>query len=302
MFEIIQREAIYLWYYLDIQFRQIIGYWAIGIIIGSVISVFGKEKINALMDKLYNSKLGNLGIIPAALIGIASPLCMYGTVPIVASLIKKGIREDWIVSFMMCSVLLNPQLLIFTGALGGDMVILRTVSGLLCGLLAGMLVRIFYRDKPFYKLTAFDKMSNRDTDPNIIFRLIRNIGRNIRATGLYFLVGILLAALFQRYVPSDFIDTLFGQRGFGVLVAATIGVPMYVCGGGNIPLISSWMLQGMTMGGAIAFMTSGQSMKITNLGAVKIILGVKHFAFYIIYIMGFAYLSGILIDLIVKVK
>jgi len=296
--DVLQREAIYLWYYIDIQLRQMVGYWALGILIGSAISVFGKDRINAMMERLQHSRLSNWGILPAPLLGIASPLCMYGTAPIVASLIKKGMREDWIVSFMICSILLNPQLLIFTGTLGSTIVALRIVCGLVSGLLAGVLVRIFFREKPFYQLAVFEKLTNRDNDPNMILKLLKNIGRNIRGTGPYFLLGIFLAAVFQRYVPPESIDALYGQRGFGVLVATTIGVPMYVCGGGNIPLISSWMMQGMTIGGAIAFMTSGQSMKITNLGAVKIILGAKHFAVYIIYTMGFAFLSGVLTDFI----
>ena len=35
MIEWIRREAIYLWYYLDIQVRQIAPYWALGILLGS---------------------------------------------------------------------------------------------------------------------------------------------------------------------------------------------------------------------------------------------------------------------------
>jgi uncharacterized membrane protein YraQ (UPF0718 family) len=198
---------------------------------------------------------------------------------------------------MICSILLNPQLLIYTGALGTAAVILRFVCGLSCGLLSGVLVRVFFNDRPLYRLTAFEKTADRDIDPVIAIRLLKNIGRNIRATGPFFLIGILLAALFQRYVPSDTVDALFSRPGFGVLAAATVGVPTYACGGGNIPLIGMWMLRGMTTGGALAFMTSGQSMKITNLGAVKIILGVKHFILYIFYCMGFAILSGMLIDL-----
>lgn len=40
MAESIGREFIYLWYYFDIQFRQIFFYWVLGIFIGSVVSVF----------------------------------------------------------------------------------------------------------------------------------------------------------------------------------------------------------------------------------------------------------------------
>ena len=37
---ILRREFIYIWYYFEIQFRQIFLYWVIGIVIGSCISVF----------------------------------------------------------------------------------------------------------------------------------------------------------------------------------------------------------------------------------------------------------------------
>ena len=36
-----------------------------------------------------------------------------------------------------------------------------------------------------------------------------------------------------------------GNEAFGVLMAATVGVPMYACGGGTIPLLQQWLLDGM---------------------------------------------------------
>jgi uncharacterized membrane protein YraQ (UPF0718 family) len=127
---------------------------------------------------------------------------------------------------------------------------------------------------------------------------MKNIIRNIKATGGYFLVGIILSVLFQRYVPADAFADLFGnQRGFGVLIAATIGVPLYVCGGGTIPLLAEWLQSGMSMGAASAFMITGPATKITNLGAVKIVLGMKRFILYITYVILFAVAEGIVIDL-----
>jgi uncharacterized membrane protein YraQ (UPF0718 family) len=43
-------------------------------------------------------------------------------------------------------------------------------------------------------------------------------------------------------------------------------------------------------------MITGPATKITNLGAMKIVLGAKRFALYIAFSMAFALLSGILID------
>jgi uncharacterized membrane protein YraQ (UPF0718 family) len=87
-----------------------------------------------------------------------------------------------------------------------------------------------------------------------------------------------------------------GNRGFGLLMAATIGVPLYMCGGGTIPLLQQWLASGMSMGSAAAFMITGPATKITNLGAVKIVLGIKHFLFYLAFTILFALTSGFLVD------
>lgn len=141
-----------------------------------------------------------------------------------------------------------------------------------------------------------------DTDPNLLLRLIKNVGRNIRATGPYFLVGVLLSALFQRYVPEDLMTTAFGgNEAFGVLMAATVGVPLYACGGGTIPLIQAWLMDGMSMGSAAAFMITGPSTKITNLGALKIVLGIKNFLIYLAFVMAFSFITGLAVNLLISV-
>ena len=269
--------------------------------LGSFISVFGKEKIHTLFVSMRNTKMGMFGIVPASLIGIASPLCMYGTIPIAASFSEKGMPEEWIASFVMSSILLNPQLLFYSAALGVPVVIIRFAVCFICGVTAGICVRLLFKNKPFFKFTKFEEAANRDTDPNLFVRYLKNFARNIKATGLYFLSGIILSALFQRYVPQDFFAKIFlGNRGFGVLMGAAIGVPLYACGGGTIPLLQTWLARGMSLGSATAFMITGQALKITNLGAVKIVLGIKHFLFFLLFTLLFAVISGLAIDCLLK--
>ena len=301
MLDIIQREFVYVWYYFTLQLQQIFQYYALGIVLGSVVSVFLKDHIHGLFKALGDKKLGVLGVIPASILGIASPLCMYGTIPLAASFSRSGIRDDWLAAFMMSSILLNPQLIIYSTALGTAALTVRIVSCFLCGIAAGLLIRIFYRDKGFFDFAGFDEPHNHDTDPNLFMRLMKNIGRNIKTTGPMFLLGVLLSALFQRYVPSESFAALFGKanEGFGVLMAATIGVPLYACGGGTIPLLQAWLYDGMSMGSATAFMLTGPSTKITNLGALKIVLGIKHFLLYLLFVMLFSFVSGIIVNVIV---
>ena len=298
MIEIIQREFIYLWYYFEIQFRQIFWYWILGMAIGSLISVFAKDRIHQLFADMKDRKLGILGIIPACLLGIASPLCMYGTIPIAASFARQGMREDWLAAFMMASILLNPQLIIYSAALGTEALFIRIVTCFLCGCAAGILVHLFYRNTSFFDFQSFEEKKSRDTHPDLFIRYLLNFWRNLKATGPYFFLGIVLSALFQRYIPQEMMTAMFGgNTAWGVLMAATIGVPLYACGGGTIPLLQEWLLSGMSMGSAAAFMITGPATKITNLGALKIAMGWKRFALYILFVMLFSFVSGILINI-----
>ena len=298
----IRREAVYLWYYLDIQIRQIAPYWVMGIVLGSAVSVFGKKYIHGAFSKIGKKKTGWLGMIPASLLGIASPLCMYGTIPIAAAFSQQGIADDILSAFMMSSILLNPQLILYSGALGQRAVMIRCVSCFLCGCCAGWLIRMFYskKDGSFFDFSGFHEGESRDTDPNMFLRFLKNAGRNIRATGPMFLLGILLTALYQIHVPEDLVSSLFGKdNGFGVLMAATIGVPLYMCGGGTIPLLQEWLWDGMSMGSAAAFMITGPATKITNLGAMKIVLGWKRFLLYILYVLVFSWITGMAVNLLI---
>lgn len=297
--EIIRREFVYLWYYFTVQFEQIFIWWILGMVIGSAVSVFAKDRIHQAFRSLQNKEIGVLGIVAASALGIVSPLCMYGTIPIAASFSRSGMKDDWLAAFMMSSILLNPQLIIYSAALGQTVLAVRVISCFLCGIAAGLLIRFACGGRPFFRFEGFDEPKSRDTDPNLLLRYLKNLGRNVKATGIYFLFGILLSALFQRYMPSDVMATLFGgNEALGVLMAATIGVPLYACGGGTIPLLQQWLQDGISLGSAASFMLTGPSTKITNLGALKIVLEFRPFLFYLIFVMAFSFLAGLVVNLL----
>lgn len=299
MIEVLRREGIYLWYYASVLFGQIFKYWAIGVVIGSSVSVFGKQGINGLLEKLRSRKLGAIGTIPASILGIVSPLCMYGTIPIAAAFSARGMEDDWLAAFMMSSILLNPQLIAYSAALGAKVLAIRIASCFLCGIAAGLLVRSFYtsKDRSFFSFSGFELPKGRDTAENPVTRLLLSILRNVRITGPHLLLGILLSAAFQRYVPESLMVSLFGgNRTFGVLMSATIGVPLYACGGGTIPLLQTWLAGGMSLGAAAAFMITGPATKITNLGAMKMVLGGRRSLLYFAFSMAFATLTGMFVN------
>jgi len=63
MFTALRSEFVYVWYYFDIQFRQIFVYWVLGMLIGSLVSVFAKDKIHKLFASMQGMRLGMAGVL-----------------------------------------------------------------------------------------------------------------------------------------------------------------------------------------------------------------------------------------------
>jgi len=221
---------------------------------------------------------------------------MYGTVPIIAALGKKGAPQHLLAAFMVSSILLNPNIIFLSFALGAPLALARLGLSLFSGILAGFLVYLFFRNKKLFNLERFASQENKQKKV-FIFDLLKAL----RITAPYLLIGITLSALFDRYIPPGWISAMFGaKRGLGVLFATTLAIPLYACGGGTIPLILAWLHAGMGSGDAMAFMLAGPALKINNLSAVKMILGVKNFFIYIIYSLVFAFLAGLVINGIIR--
>ena len=282
------------------QFRQIAPYWASGLAAGSLVSVFLSGKITEKMARLALGKIWLAPLCLASLLGIASPLCMYGTVPIIAALGKKGVPQHLLASFMISSILLNPNIIFLSFALGAGVALTRLALSFFSGILAGVLVYWLFKNKKLFSVERFSTKSDEGCAIKKRKTFFSDLFKAFRITFPYLLFGITLTALFDRYVPQDWISGMFGaRRGLGVLFATSLSIPLYACGGGTIPLIRMWMQAGMGTGDAMAFMLAGPAVKINNLSAVKMIFGTKHFFVYIAYCLAFALLSGWIIELLV---
>ena len=166
MGEILYREFVYLAYYFEIQFTQIAGYYLFGIVTGSLISVFLKKRILSAMEAVGRYSDGFLALVLSSALGIASPLCMYGTIPIAASLAKGGIRHP-------ASILLNPQLIVYSAALGSTALAVRILSCFVCGITAGVVVKLSGRE--FFRFSVMEERQDRDSDPRLWLRFLKNL-------------------------------------------------------------------------------------------------------------------------------
>lgn len=170
--------------------------------------------------------------------------------------------------------LLNPQLIFYPFALGGEIVVLRIILSFLAGILAGYLFK-----NDFFTFPSYLNSSDRDLDPNMVLRYLKNVWRNLKIGFPYLVIGIALSALFQRYMPSTLVEDLLGE-------------------GAVIPLTQLWIYQGMGKESALAFMNVGQALRLTNISALKMALSMKKLLLFILFIFAFSIGSGYLVDIL----
>ena len=278
-----------------VQFQQIGGYWAVGLIAGSLINVYLSDKIVARVSIFRRPGFHLFSACIASALGIASPLCMYGTVPLIASLGRKKVPDYLLVTFMISSILLNPNLLIMSFALGSLVAFIRLGLCFVGGVLAGVLAYAFLRKAAVFRLEQFATMKKQKRG------FAADLLRAVQVTLPYLLVGILLTAVYDLYFPRHWMDSMFGgNQAMSTLFAMSLSIPLYTCGGGSIPLLMAWMREGMSPGNAITFMLAGPATKFTNLGAVKSILGTRNFFLYMGFCLGYAWFAGMIVDAVLR--
>ena len=68
---------------------------------------------------------------------------------------------------------------------------------------------------------------------------------------------------------------------WAVPLAAALGVPLYACGGGSIPIVESMMQMGMSPGAALAFFIAGPATKFSTLSMLGAVWGRRILLFYL---------------------
>ena len=234
-------------------------------------------------------------VLGAACLGGASPLCTYGTVPVLMELVRNGASPGPALAFLVASSLLNPQLFILmAGGLGLPLALAQMVGVLLLSLPAGLLAR---RLRPEIFLSA--ETLSPDSFPSRHSNAHNTFLRLTETVGLYFVVGVILAALLQILIPPAWTSSLLGAgRWYGVLLAGVLGVPLYTCGGGAVPVIAGLLAQGMSPGAALAFFLAGPATRLTSLAALGTLLNRRALIAYTVYVIVGAALVGAALNLI----
>ena len=247
------------------------------------------------------SKSPLVSVISASIIGIISPLCTYGTVPVVIELYKSKVHIAPLFAFLAASSLMNPQLFIMTsGGIGLEMALVRTLAVFVFSFAAGMLCYVIpkkimiRKDVPFYD-NGGENIINREKKFFIARQYGINCLQNLRYLGGYLLAGVFLGAIIELYIPRSLVSAAFrAGRIQSILAGALLGIPLSPCGGSAIPIVSGMISNGMGKGTALAFFIVGPATRPAPLAAMATLFIPLFLAAYCLFLIVSAVLMGLI--------
>jgi len=281
-------------------FRSILPGLVIGLLVSSFLVACRPMKRMAEWPRING--IGAVALM--SLMGVVSPFCSYLAIPLAAGLIAAGVSPAPVVAFLCATPLMNPTLFAMTwSAFGWPMATARVVSALGLGIMGGMLGgRFADRLVPLIqKRSTSTERLLQSQEPEIAF--IRRWRKSCFHLGKfvlkYVLLGILIAAVMKEVIPIRWVEAVVGrEHGYGILVGALLGVPLYACGGGTIPLIQVLMQMGMSPGAALAFFIAGPATTLSTLAAMQMTMGVPVTGVYVFISILWSILSGMMFQLI----
>ena len=266
-------------------------YLLLGFLIAGVLHVFVPKRFYAK----YLSRDNKLSVLWAALLGIPLPLCSCGVIPTAVGLKNEGASKGAVASFLIATPQTGIDSILATFSLMGlGFAIVRPVAALVTGICGGLLVNRFVKtDEGEYVSEASCKVEV----GNRLWRVLKYAYFDmIQDIGLRLVIGLLVAALINVAVPDEFFLSFGKQPLLQMLVILVVAVPMYICSTGSIPVAAALMMKGLSPGAALVMLMAGPAVNIASILVVRKSMGSRFTWIYLLTIVGFSILFGLLIN------
>ena len=260
------------------------------VVLGALFSTLAWRYLPKTRLRRTLQQRANGSIVAATLLALISPLCTFAAIPVTGRLINMGVPAAPLVAFVVASPLMNPSLFVYTaGTIGVEMAVARLITAASVGLLAGFAAQsALRRCLTFATRTPIPPESSPGVagDSSQSLSEIRALAQRFRGDLLFiakfFGLGIFIAALVKTFLSQEFVLALVGPRSvWAVPVAVALGVPLYACGGGSIPIVDSMMQMGMSPGAALGFFIAGPATKFSTLTMLGAVWGRRILLFYL---------------------
>ncbi len=258
-------------------------YLIFGFLFAGIIHIFLKEGIIA--KHLGSGDLSS--VVKASLFGIPLPLCSCGVVPAALSLKKEGASKGAILSFLISTPTTGIDSIFATySLLGGVFAAYRVIATFISGVFAGIVANIFFHGEknlsvPEDKTKCKACLSHEhSTESHNFFGKVSGVLKYafvdlLEDNGLWLLIGIVAGGSISYFIPETFIEKYLGSVWQSMLIMLVVGIPMYVCSSGSLPIAAALMLKGMNPGAAFVFLFVGPATNSASLVVIIKELGMK---------------------------
>lgn len=266
-------------------------YLLLGFLIAGILHVFVPHNFYTR----YLSRDNKLSVLWAALLGIPLPLCSCGVIPTAIGLKNERASKGAVASFLIATPQTGIDSILATFSMMGlGFAIVRPAAALITGICGGLLVNRLVPDDDTAGTTACN--CHAETGSRLWRVLKYAYFDMIQDIGLRLIIGLLLAALINVAVPDEFFLTFGKQPLLQMLVILVIAVPMYICSTGSIPVAAALMMKGLTPGAALVMLMAGPAVNLASILVVRKSLGRRFTAVYILTIVVFSVLFGLLVN------
>ena len=221
------------------------------------------------------------GVVAATTAAVATPLCYCGTTAVTLGMMAGRLPWAPIVAFMVASPLTSPGELIYSaGLFGWPFAAAFFSASILLGLLGGLAAHVWesrgwLAGQARMRSGAQTAPADHGLQPVLIVparsrfdarALLGETWHSGRRLLAYFVAFAALGYLLNDLIPAAWVTALFGRwRHYGVPLAATLGLPLYLNTEASLPLVRGLLDGGMSPGAALAFLITGAG---TSVGAV----------------------------------
>lgn len=264
--------------------------------------------IDRLRAYLQSHRLFGLQYLLASLFGAITPFCSCSSVPLFIGFVKGGIPMGVTLSFLITSPLVNEvAVAMFLGTFGVKATIIYVVSGILLGVVGGMVLGQFRLER-YLEPWVVTLQQNATAEAaawerehiSFVMRLptiLRESWGIVRGVLLYVIIGIAIGAAMHGYVPEGFFEQyLASDNWWAVPLAVVLAVPMYANAAGVVPIVEVFVQKGVALGTAIAFMMAVVGLSLPEATMLKKVMTWRLIAIFFGTITAFIILSGYLFN------
>jgi uncharacterized membrane protein YraQ (UPF0718 family) len=265
-------------------------------------SYISKDRIRHLLS--HNKQY--LGYFFASLLGVITPFCSCSAIPLFLSFLEASIPIGITFTFLIASPMINEvALIMLLGLFGIKIALLYVASGLFISVVSGLILAHLKVEKWILQdiiIKGCESSKKCSCQGSVGWKeKVKNSNHYtfsiLKKIGIYVVLGIGLGAWIHGYVPDQFlVQYASANHWYDVPLVVALGVPLYSNAAGIIPLISSLIEKGLSLGTALAFMMAVTSLSLPEFLILKRIMQWKLLALFALVVSSGIVLIGYLFN------